>query len=148
MDSAQLAQMERTIMSRIVSMLRAETEFSTGRKSAGIPPVKDAAPGIRHGLLGTITFADDGAMDPTSRDRIQAVATLLKEIDAPIELRTAADLNNRGNMDVAMARVRRVYMDLIAEFRPLAERDVVITVTGVATPSPINPSVEILWRAP
>jgi hypothetical protein len=51
-------------------------------------------------------------------------------------------------MDVAMARVRRVYMDLIAEYGALAERDVAITVTGIATPTPINPVVEILWREP
>ena len=148
LDSAQLAQIERSVMSRLVSILRAENDFAAGRKSAGIPPVRDAAPGIRHGLLGTITFGDDGAIDQTSRQRIQAVAVLLREIESPIELRTAADLNNSGNMDVAMARARRVYMDLIAEFRGLAERDVAITITGVATPTPINPAVEILWREP
>ena len=148
LDSAQLAQLERSIMNRIVSVIRSENEFAAGRKSAGIPPVRDAAPGIRHGLLATITFADDGAMDQTSRERIHAVAEMLKEISAPIALRTSADLNNPGKMDVAMARVRRVYMDLIAEYGALAERDVAITVTGIATPTPINPVVEILWREP
>jgi hypothetical protein len=147
-DSATLALLERRIMSRIASVLRAENQFVSGKKSAGIPPVKDAAPDIRHGLLGTITFADDGSIDDASRSRLQAVAKLLKEIDSPIELRVSSDLNSSTNMDVAMARVRRVYMDLIAENRSLGERDVAITVTGVSSTLPIKSAVEIYWREP
>lgn len=145
-DSATLAMLERRIMSRIVSVLRAENDFASGKKSAGIPPVKDAAPGIRHGLLGTIAFADDGSIDETSRARLQAVATMLEEIESPIELRVSVDLNNSANVDVAMARIRRVYVDLIAENRALAGRDVALTITGVSSALPIKPAVEIYWR--
>jgi hypothetical protein len=148
LDSATLALLERRVMSRIVSVLRAETHIAAGNRSAGIPPVKDAAPTIRHGLLGTITFTDDGSVDETSRDRITAVARMLREIESPVELRASADLSSTSNLDVAMARARRVYLDLIAENRELAERDVAITITGIASATPIKPAVEIYWKEP
>jgi hypothetical protein len=147
LDSATIELLERRIMGRISSMLRAEAQITAGRTSAGIPPVKDAAPDIRHGLLGTISFNEDGGIDDTSRLRVAAVASMLNDIEEPIELRVRADLNNTRNIDVAMARARRVYVDLLSHKNGLAERDVVITVTGVATLQPITPVVEIYWRS-
>jgi hypothetical protein len=145
-DSATIHLLERRIMSRLSSMLRAEAQIAAGERSAGIPPVKYAAPDIRHGLLGTIYFSQDGAVAETSRERIQAVAKLLDEVDGPFEVRGAADLATPGNIDIALARARRVYLDLIAFNRSLAERDVAIVVTGVATLQPFSPVVEIYWR--
>jgi hypothetical protein len=145
-DSATIELLERRIMSRISSMLRAEAEIAAGKRSAGIPPVKSGAPDIRPGLLGTITFDEDGAAAPMSRDRLLGISKLLNEIEAPIELRARADLNSPANIDIAIARARRVYLDLIGMNRSLAERDVVITVTGVTSLIPINPVVEIYYR--
>src|SRR5687768_16299598 len=107
LDSASLALLERRVMSRVASLLRAEATKAAGRPTAGIPPVKNAAPEIRHGLIGTINFAEDGSIAETSRERIGAIAQLLDEIAAPIELRATAALGV-ANIDVAIARARRV----------------------------------------
>jgi hypothetical protein len=145
LDSATLALLERRIMSRVASLLRAETQRATGSESAGIPPVKNSAPEIRHGLLGTITFNEDGSVDQPSRDRISAIAEMLNEIDAPLEIRAKSELGTR-NIDIALARARRVYVDLIATNKILAERDVAISITSVNSLHPIDPTVEIFWR--
>lgn len=144
-DSATLAMLERRIMSRVSSLLRTQAEIVAGRKTDGIPPTKNNAPDIRHGLLGTITFNDDGTLDETSRDRLEAVARLLNEFDGPIEVRAATDLGNANTIDIAIARARRVYLDLIALNRELGERDVAITATGIHT-VPMRPQVEIFWQ--
>jgi hypothetical protein len=147
LDSATIELLERRIMSRVASMLRVDAQIAAGNKSAGIPPVKGAAPDIRHGLLGTINFTEDGGIAETSRQRLQAVANMLDEIAEPVELRVRVDLNNTRNVDVGMARARRVYVDLLSYNRGLAERDVVISVIGEASLQPIVPVVEIYWRA-
>ena len=147
LDSATLALLERRIMSRVASLLRAESHIATGNGSAGITPVKNSAPEIRHGLLGTITFDEDGAIDQSSRARISAIAEMLDRIDAPLEIRSQSQLGTR-NMDVAIARARRVYVDLITANKSLSERDVAISISGVNSLFPINPTVEIFWRQP
>ena len=145
MDSATLALLERQVMSRVSSILRAYAEQAAGRPSDGIPPVHDAAPTIRHGLLATITFNDDGSMSDSGQQRIRAVAKLLDEIEQPLEIRAQALIGTSG-LDVAMARARRVYLDLIGTNRELEQRDVAFTITGINSLHPINPSVEIFWR--
>jgi hypothetical protein len=145
LDSATLALLERRVMSRVASMMRAEASKAAGGSTAGIPPVKNAAPEIRHGLLGTIEFSEDGSIAETSRERIAAIAKLLEAIDAPIELRASAELGVT-NIDVAIARARRVYLELIAQNRTLANRAVVIGIQGVNTFTPIDPQVQIFWQ--
>jgi hypothetical protein len=145
LDSASLALLERRVMSRVASLLRAEASKAAGGSTAGIPPVKNAAPEIRHGLLGTIEFSEDGSIAETSRERIAAIAKLLEEIEAPIELRASAELGVT-NIDVAIARARRVYLELIARNRALANRAVVIGIQGINTLTPIHPRVEIFWQ--
>lgn len=145
LDSATLALIERRVLSRVSSILRAHTEMVAGKQTAGIPPVKGAAPLIRHGLLGTITFNEDGTIAEASRDRIAAIASMLDQIEGPLELRSRAELGS-ANIDVAIARTRRVYVELIAHNESLAERDVALTITGVHTLHPINPEVEIFYR--
>jgi hypothetical protein len=144
-DSATWALIERRVMSRVSSIVRAYAERAAGRPTDGIPPVKDAAPKIRHGLLATITFNDDGSMSDSGQQRIRAVAKLLEEIEQPLEIRAHA-LSGTTNLDIAIARARRVYLDLIATNRQLEQRDVAFTITGVNSLHPIEPSVEILWR--
>jgi hypothetical protein len=145
LDSATLALLERRIMSRVASLLRAESHIAAGNGSAGIAPVKKIAPEIRHGLLGTITFGEDGGIDEPSRARITAIADMLDRIDAPLEIRSQSQLGT-GNMDVAIARARRVYVDLVTANKSLGERAVSITITGVNSLLPINPTVEVLWK--
>jgi hypothetical protein len=145
LDSASLELIERRVMSRVASMLRADSQHSAGRESAGITPVKNVAPEIRHGLLGTITFSEDGSLDQSSRDRIAAIAAMLNEIDGSLEIRARSELGTK-NMDIAIARARRVYVELATANRKLADRDVVIAITSVSSLHPINPSVEILWK--
>ncbi|HEY0306164.1 MAG TPA: hypothetical protein VGC44_14420 [Longimicrobiales bacterium] len=145
MDSASLALLERRVMSRVASMLRAGTRHAAGTESAGLTPAKNAAPEIRHGLLGTITFSEDGALDQSSRERIAAIAEMLEQISAPIEIRSTAGLGAKA-MDIAIARTRRVYVELTSANKALAERDVVITITSVTSLHPINPAVEVFWR--
>lgn len=144
-DSATLTLLERRVMGRVSSILRVYAERNAGRRSDGIPPVKDAAPTIRNGLLATITFNDDGSMSDSGQERIRAVAELLKEIEQPLEIRARA-VTGPNHLDIAMARARRVYLDLIATNRALEQRDVAFTITGVNSLYPINPSVEIFWR--
>lgn len=144
-DSATLVLLERRIMSRVSSMLRAQAEIAAGRKTDGITPAKNSAPDIRHGLLGTISFNEDGTIDQTSRERLEAVARLLDEFDGPIELRASTDLGNTNTIDIGIARARRVYLDLIALNRNLGRRDVTITITGTHT-VPMRPQVEIFWQ--
>ncbi len=131
-------------MSRVASVLRAEARAANGTRSAGIPPVKNIAPEIRHGLLGTITFMEDGSIDQSSRARVAAVAKLLDEIEAPIEIRASSNAGSR-NIDIAIARSRRVYLDLVALNNSLADRDVRFSITSINSSQPINPQVEIFW---
>lgn len=145
LDSATLALLERRVMSRVASMLRAGATHASGSESAGIAPVKNTAPEIRHGLLGTITFSEDGSMDASSRDRIAAIAKMLEQIEAPLEIRARSELGPH-HIDIAIARARRVYVELITLDKSLAERDVMLTVRGVNSLHPINPVVEIFWR--
>ena len=145
LDSATLALLERRIMSRVASLLRAESHIAAGNGTAGITPVKNSAPEIRHGLLGTIVFDEDGSIDGSSRARIAAIAEMLDRIDAPLEIRSQSQIGIR-NMDVAIARARRVYVDLVTANRSLAERDVSISITGVNSLFPINPTVEVFWK--
>jgi hypothetical protein len=145
LDSATLALLERRVMSRVASMLRAGATHASGSESAGIVPVKNSAPEIRHGLLGTISFSEDGSMDASSRDRIAAITKMLKEIEAPLEIRATSQLGAH-NIDVAIARARRVYVELVTLDQTLADRDVAFTIRGVNSLHPINPSVEIFWR--
>jgi hypothetical protein len=70
---------------------------------------------------------------------------MLEEIAAPIEVRASANLGV-NNIDVALARTRRVYMELIAQNRGLADRDVVLSINGISTLHPIDPHVEIFWK--
>ncbi len=145
LDSASLALLERRVMSRLSSLLRAEARMAAGATTAGIPPVKNAAPEIRHGLLGTISFGDDGSLDETSRERIAAIAKMLDEIDAPLELRSTSEPGT-SNIDVAIARARRVFIELIEQNRSLGDRDVVFSIRGQTSLRPINPQVEILYQ--
>ena len=145
LDSATLQLLERRVMSRVASLLRAETRVASQPESDGVLPVKNAAPQIRHGLLGTITFNEDGSIEPASRERIAAIAQMLKQIDAPLEIRSTSELGMR-NVDVAIARARRVYIELTGLDKALADRDVSITIASIDTLHPINPAVEIFWR--
>ena len=132
-------------MSRVASLLRAETRIAAGSETAGITPVRTSAPDIRHGLLGTITFGEDGSLEPSSRERIAAIAAMLKQIEAPLEIRSTSELGAR-HVDVAIARARRVYVELTSIDGSLADRDISITISSVNTLHPINPVVEIFWR--
>ena len=147
LDSLSLKLIERRVMSRLTSAMRAQSEYNSGKISAGtgLTPAKNAAPKIRQGLLGVISFTDDGAIDVTSRERITAVNELLKELDGPLEIQA---LSNGGmaNVDVAIARARLVYFELLALNDRLAERDVAITVSARNTTVPVKTTVEIFWR--
>lgn len=146
-DSATLARLERTVMARISAILRAQAAERAGRSSAGVPPARAGAPEIRHGLLGRIIFNDDGSMPADSRDRIAAVARLLDEMDGPVVIRAEAAAE-ASKLDVAIARARRVYRDLVACNPRLAERDVTFSIVGVNSLHPIEPQVEIFLRQP
>ena len=147
LDSVSLRLLERRVMSRLVSMVRAQSEFNSGERSAGngLTPTKNAAPAIRHGLLGVITFNEDGSIDATSRERMIAVQELLQELEGALEIRA---VSNAGiaNIDVAIARARRVYLELVAMDEQLADRDVVITASARNAATPVKTAVEIFWR--
>ena len=147
LDSLSLELLERRVMSRLTSAVRAQSEYDSGESSAGsgLTPAKNAAPKIRHGLLGVISFTDDGAMDVTSRDRIKAVHSLLKKLDGPLEIRA---LSNPGvaNVEAAIARARLVYLELVGMDEQLGERDVAIIVNARNTTAPVEATVEIFWR--
>jgi hypothetical protein len=146
LDSASLELIERRVMSRLVSLLRAEKDFAAGNKSVGITPVKNAAPEIEHGLLGAISFGEYGDLAATSRERIAAIAELLRGLDGSLEIR-AVTMTEMPNIDVAIARARRVYMELISRNSSLATRDVAITVKALSTASPTtNQVVQVFWR--
>ena len=133
-------------MSRLASVLRAEVRIAAGRPTDGIAPSSNRAPDIRHGLLGAITFNDDGSLSQASRDRIAAIAGLLDDIDAPLEIRAHAQLGT-NQLDVAIARARRVYAELIATNRALADRAINITVSGAAL-QPAEARVEVFYQLP
>jgi hypothetical protein len=145
LDSASLELIERRVMSRLASMLRAEVRLAAGQQTAGIVPVKNGAPAIRHGLLGTITFNPDGSLAQSSRDRIAAIAELLNNIDAPLEIRARADLGT-NQLDVALARARRVYAELMGTNASLNGRAIRISVSATPSLYPIEPQVEILYQ--
>jgi hypothetical protein len=146
LDSASLELIERRIMSRLASLMRAERDFASSSKGVGITPVKNAAPEIQHGLLGAINFGPDGDLAATSRERIAAIAELLRGLDGSLEIR-ALTVTEMPHIDIAIARARRVYMELISRNSTLAVRDVAITVaaSGAATPAS-NQVVEVFWR--
>jgi hypothetical protein len=144
LDSASLELLERRVMSRVASMLRAESRAASGIKSAGIPSVKNNAPEIRHGLLGTITFAEDGTVDASSRERMAAIAKMLDQINGPLEFRATSVAGTR-NIDIAIARARRVYVDLVSLNNSLTDRDVRFSISSINSLQPINPQVEIFW---
>ncbi len=146
LDSAALQLIERRVMSRLASVLRAEVRIAAGRPTDGIAPSSNRAPDIRHGLLGAITFNDDGSLSQASRDRIAAIAGLLDDIDAPLEIRAHAQLGT-NQLDVAIARARRVYAELIATNRALADRAINITVSGAAL-QPAEARVEVFYQLP
>ncbi len=146
-DSASLALLEQRVMNRVAGILRAQVQAAAGRNTAGIPPAQGGAPQIQPGLLATIIFESDGSLSDSSRTRIAAAAKLLEEVDAPLELRAGSAIGSE-QIDVAIARARRVYLDLIALNPALEERDVVFTVTGTNSLYPIDPRVQIFWRAP
>lgn len=132
-------------MRRVASMLRAQVGAATGEPSAGLVTVKHTAPAIRHGLLGTITFNDDGSLTDASRDRIGAIARMLESIDGPLEIRARADVGAK-QVDIAIARARRVYVELLGSNQELAERSVTINVSAATSLTPMDPQVEIFWR--
>lgn len=146
LDSASLELIERRVMSRLASLMRSERDFATGSNGVGITPVKNAAPEIEHGLLGAIIFGEDGDLAAASRERIAAIAELLRGLDGSLEIR-AVTVTEMANIDVAIARARRVYMELISRNSTLATRDVAITVTArsMATPGS-NQVVQVFWR--
>ncbi len=146
-DSASLALLEQRVMNRVASILRAQVAVAEGRNTAGIPPARGGAPEIQPGLLATIAFEADGSLSDSAQMRIAAAAKLLEEMDAPLELRAGSALGTQ-QIDVAIARARRVYLDLIAINPSLEERDVVFTITGTHSLYPIDPRVQIFWRAP
>lgn len=134
-------------MSRLGSVLRAEVRLAAGQPSDGIVPVQKGAPAIRHGLLGTIAFDHDGSLSPSSLDRIAAIAAMLNSIDAPLEIRASADLGS-NRLDVAIARARRVYAELIGTNKALAERAINITVSALPVLHPVEPQVEVFYQLP
>jgi hypothetical protein len=146
LDSASLELIERRVMSRLASLMRAGRDFTAGSKSVGITPVKNAAPEIEHGLLGAITFGEEGDLAAASRERIGAIAELLRGLDGSLEIR-AVTMTDMSNIDVAIARARRVYMELISRNSTLATRDVAITVTARSGALPgSNQLVQVFWR--
>jgi hypothetical protein len=146
LDSASLELIERRVMSRLASLMRAEKEFAAGTKSVGITPVKNAAPEIEHGLVGTVSFGEDGDLAAASRERIVAIAELLRGLDGSLEIRSVT-MTEMPNIDVAIARARRVYMELISRNSTLAARDVAITVTAnSAATAGSNQVVQVFWR--
>jgi hypothetical protein len=146
LDSAVLELIERRVMSRLASLQRAEAQHAAGVKTAGVTPVKNAAAEIRQGLLGRISFSNDGNLDRTSQERIAAIAELLNELQGALEIRAVASAN-MSSIDVAIARARRVYLELIGRNESLAERDVAITVSAHAAATlGSNLHVEIFWR--
>lgn len=147
LDSASLELIERRVMGRLASVLRAEVRLAAGQQSDGIAPLKNGAPSIRHGLLGTIVFNQDGSLGQSSRDRIAAIADMLNAIDGPLEIRASADLGAQ-RLDVAIARARRVYAELIGINKALAERAISITVSAAPTLQPVEPHVEVFYQLP
>jgi hypothetical protein len=146
LDSASLALVERRVMSRLASLMRAEKDFASGTKTVGITPVKNAVPEIEHGLLGAINFGEDGDLAATSRERIAAIAELLPDLEGSLEIRVVT-ISEMPNIDVAIARARRVYMELISRKPTLAARDVAITVTArSAAMLASNQVVQVFWR--
>lgn len=146
-DSASLALLEQRVMNRVAGILRAQVEAAAGKNSAGIPPAQGGAPLIQPGLLATISFENDGSLSDSARARITAAAKLLEEMDTPFELRAGSGLGS-DQIDIAIARARRVYLDLIATNPALKDRDVVFTITGTNSLYPIEPRVQVFWRAP
>jgi hypothetical protein len=112
----------------------------------GITPVKNAAPEIEHGLLGAVSFGEDGDLAAASRERIAAIAELLRGLDGSLEIR-ALTMTEMPNIDVAIARARRVYMELISRNSTLATRDVALTVTARSAATPgSHQIVQVFWR--
>ena len=147
LDSASLELIERRVMGRLASVLRAEVRLAAGQQSDGIVPMKNGVPAIRHGLLGTIIFNQDGSLGQSSRDRIAAIADMLNAIDRPLEIRASAELGAQ-RLDVAIARARRVYAELIGTNKALAERAISITVSATPTLQPVEPHVEVFYQLP
>jgi hypothetical protein len=147
LDSVSLALLERRVMSRVVSAMRAQAQRERGARTAGtgLTPARNAAPTIQPGLLGVITFHEDGAIDDSSRTRVQAVHNLLSELPGPVEIRAYSN-TDLANVDVAMARARRVYLELLDLDDRFAERDVAITVSALNAATPPRVSVQIFWR--
>lgn len=145
LDSASLELIERRVMGRLASVLRAEVRLAAGQQSDGIVPMKNGVPAIRHGLLGTIIFNQDGSLGQSSRDRIAAIADMLNAIDGPLEIRASAELGAQ-RLDVAIARARRVYAELIGTNKALAERAISITVSATPTLQPVEPHVEVFYQ--
>ena len=144
-DSATLALLERQVMSRVASLLRAQVRAAAGAPSAGQATVQYAAPAIQHGLLGTITFNEDGSLPAAARDRIAAIAKMLGSIAGPLEIRARSDVGTK-QMDIAIARARRVYVELLGASQDLAERSVTINVSAAQRLTAADPQVEIFWR--
>lgn len=147
LDSASLELIERRVMGRLASVLRAEVRLAAGQQSDGIVPTRNGVPAIRHGLLGTIIFNQDGSLGQSSRDRIAAIAGMLNAIDGPLEIRASAELGAQ-RLDVAIARARRVYAELIGTNKGLAERAISITVSATPTLEPVEPHVEVFYQLP
>lgn len=145
-DSASLELIEKRVMARLSSLMHAHAKYASGERTAGITPTKNPAPAIQSGLLGSIAFNDDGSIDQTSRERIVAVAKLLRELHGNLEIRAITG-GGVANVDIAIARARRVYFELLAEDERLIERDVAITVSSTNTIAALPRSVvEIFWR--
>ena len=145
LDSISLELLERRVMARLASLMRAQVQRAAGEQSAGIPPVNGAAPTIQHGLLGTVRFNEDGSIDQASRDRISAIAEMMSRLDGGLDIRTSSAAGI-GNIDVAIARARRVYLELLANKPAIAERDVAISVDASDMILPRDVAVEIFWR--
>ena len=147
LDSASLELLERRVMSRLGSLMRAENERASGGKGVGITPVKNPAPDVQQGLLGAITFSEDGTLGATSRERIAAIADMLRTLEGPLEIRAVA-ATDMHSVDIGIARARRVYLELIADNPSLAERDVAITISASNAAAPgSNQHVQVFWRA-
>lgn len=148
-DSVALRQIERQLTARIGSIARAQAA-SLLETSQPVVPLKNVAPKIRRGLLGTIEFAEK-SVDPVAADRAPAVARLAAELEGSIEVVAVASGTGAAVFDLALARARRVYLDLVAAVPGLGQREVVFTIRTIETlpgaPIPVQ-AVEILINEP
>lgn len=132
-DSVAIEQVEKRLMARMAGIARAQAAALNDTTTAISPQARHLAPAIKPGLLGAVDFAD-GEVEPTlrSRERITAAARLAEKIPGELRLVARTDGTSPAVFDVAIARARRVYHDLVQAAPTLGEREMQLTVRTTA----------------